>query len=580
MGEGKSSMTELELNKIRDVVQRYESDPNNVLASNVFQMTDFNKLIINNKTLDKMDHIFSHELKKDIEVIDQDQAGLCWMCGGITMCRRSIIEKLKLDDDFHLSLNYLLYWDKLEKANYFLNHIIKHRNLKFDSQKIRDFVEHPISDGGYWHTFADLVAKYGMVPNSVYQRRLPGKNTSSMNKLIRYKLREFAACVLSPNRIDESGHVHKPSLEQIMILKDTFIGHIAIILTQMLGTPLFPSSIFDWTYKTKKGKKVVVKSLTPKTFYADRCNIDFKSFVPIVNDPRPRHPYGKMYEKDSANQMVLSRSKKDIKPHVLMNMKIDDMVQLIMKQIDSGIPVYFSCDVDKFANHRYNTLDIDIYDIDTPFGTSFKHMSKADRLDFCDSYACHIMSIVGYDVSDEHYDPCDSIESDSVSNPSDPESNTGSDLDSDTDYVPHVRSYNKKRKHSTNNNPMKNPNLRSVKQRLTERGNKKTPTKNSKTLDDKSQISKHHTEKFYKEKSAKVVKFKVENSWGKIGDNDGFYLMTREWFNEFGYEIVIDKKHLSVEQISVLKTKPIMMKSTDPLGSCVEEKDKQIIDML
>lgn len=556
---------ELNIDKVRDDVQRYEANPNNIVTSNAFQMVDFGKLVVNSRVLDKMDHIFSDEIAGKVEVIDQDQAGLCWICGGMTVCRRSIIKKLKLDDDFHLSLNYLLYWDKLEKANYFMNHIIQNRDSEFDSDKIRDVVDHPISDGGYWHTFADLVEKYGMVPDSVYRRRLPGKNTGSMNKLIKYKLREFAANMMSPNRVGDQTNA-KPSLAEICDLKDAYLSSIVTILTQMLGPPMYPNTKFDWTYKTKKGTKNIVKDVTPTCFYEKHCFVDFKNFVPIVNDPRPRHPYGMMYEKDSTKQMVLYRNKTSANPHVSLNMPIDDMVVLIMKQIDSGIPIYFSCDIEKFANHRFNMLDMNIYDMGTPFDTSFTKMSKADRLDFSDSYACHIMSIVGYDVVGS---------ADVSGNPTNkkrkvteqPESESDSDSDSDN---PEKCPDGPPCKRLKRNVELSLPMVKQSSSKKNEQSNKSSGSK--------EKLSKKHTRThdFYRFNADKVVKFKVENSWGDIGDEDGFYVMTKEWFSMFGYEIIIDKKHLSEKQLRMLKKKPIMMKDSDPLS---KPCDKIIVDV-
>ena len=63
-----------------------------------------------------------------------------------------------------------------------------------------------------------------------------------------------------------------------------------------------------------------------------------------------------------------------------------------------------------------------------------------------------------------------------------------------------------------------------------------------------------------------ILKFKVENSWGNIGNNNGFYLMTVDWFKQFGYQIVINKKHLTNDQNTILNTKPIKMKRSDSLS--------------
>src|SRR5271170_853714 len=103
---------ELNYSTVRDIVNTYENDPKHIVTSNAFQVTDFNRLVMNNRVLDKINHIFSNQIDKEdkVDPMNQESAGLCWMCAGLTMCRRSIINQLKLPKKFNLSLNYLLFW--------------------------------------------------------------------------------------------------------------------------------------------------------------------------------------------------------------------------------------------------------------------------------------------------------------------------------------------------------------------------------------------------------------------------------------------------------------------------------------
>lgn len=65
-----------------------------------------------------------------------------------------------------------------------------------------------------------------------------------------------------------------------------------------------------------------------------------------------------------------------------------------------------------------------------------------------------------------------------------------------------------------------------------------------------------------------VTKFRVENSWGESrGGDKGYLLMTADWFRQYGYEVVVDKKYVSEDVMKVFNTKPIVLPAWDPMGS-------------
>ena len=47
----------------------------------------------------------------------------------------------------------------------------------------------------------------------------------------------------------------------------------------------------------------------------------------------------------------------------------------------------------------------------------------------------------------------------------------------------------------------------------------------------------------------------------------GYISMSDEWFSEFVYEVVIDKKYLSSEILDVLKQTPVVLPAWDPMGA-------------
>lgn len=63
------------------------------------------------------------------------------------------------------------------------------------------------------------------------------------------------------------------------------------------------------------------------------------------------------------------------------------------------------------------------------------------------------------------------------------------------------------------------------------------------------------------------TKWKIENSWGTESGIGGYYTATDKWFDSFVYQIVVNKKYLTPEQIKCLDKKPIHLNPWDPMGT-------------
>jgi bleomycin hydrolase len=57
----------------------------------------------------------------------------------------------------------------------------------------------------------------------------------------------------------------------------------------------------------------------------------------------------------------------------------------------------------------------------------------------------------------------------------------------------------------------------------------------------------------------KPVKWEFENSWGASAGHNGYLTFTDEWFNEYMFRMVLNKKYLSSKAIEGLKGKSIML---------------------
>ena len=65
--------------------------------------------------------------------------------------------------------------------------------------------------------------------------------------------------------------------------------------------------------------------------------------------------------------------------------------------------------------------------------------------------------------------------------------------------------------------------------------------------------------------NGKPVKWKVENSWGADSGHKGYIIMTNDWFNEFAFRLVVDKKYVPERILKASQQKPIMVMPEDPL---------------
>ena len=59
------------------------------------------------------------------------------------------------------------------------------------------------------------------------------------------------------------------------------------------------------------------------------------------------------------------------------------------------------------------------------------------------------------------------------------------------------------------------------------------------------------------------LKWKFENSWGAASGQKGYVLLTDEWFDEYLFRIVIDKKYVPAETLKLLDQKPVKLPNWD-----------------
>ena len=93
-------------------------------------------------------NLFSINLKT-MPVTDQKRSGRCWIFSAMNVLREKIAAKYGIEK-FELSQNYIAFYDKLEKTNYFMEAILQEKDKPLDDETNRYLLATGVHDGGQW----------------------------------------------------------------------------------------------------------------------------------------------------------------------------------------------------------------------------------------------------------------------------------------------------------------------------------------------------------------------------------------------------------------------------------------------
>ena len=159
----------------------YESSMNALTRSKLEDVT------MDWETFRTIDHTYSDVISTEMKkVTNQKASGRCWGFAALNLMRIELARKYNLGD-FEFSQSYFMFFDKLEKANYFLENILLTLDESSDSRLISWLVSSPIQDGGQWDMFVNLMEKYGIVPQSVMPESYQSSQSRMMNRFLTRK---------------------------------------------------------------------------------------------------------------------------------------------------------------------------------------------------------------------------------------------------------------------------------------------------------------------------------------------------------------------------------------------------------
>ncbi len=324
-------------------------------------------------------HVFSLELETG-KITSQEKSGRCWLFAGLNTLRYKIMKDLNLEN-FELSQSYPMFFDKLEKANYFLENILETLDEENDSRLLMWLLQDPLQDGGQWDMFTSLVEKYGLVPKSVMTESYSSSHSSRMNEIMTLTLRSHAATL-------REAYKKGRKAEALREDKEKMVNEFYRLLTMFLGVP--PRK-FTFEYVDKKKQFHRETDLTPKAFYEKYVGDELKHYLSVINAPTEDKPFKRTFTVKYLGNVEGGN------PVKYLNVDIGTFKALAVKQLKDKTPVWFGSDVGKKMKREKGILDEDIYDYERALGTSFS-LDKGNRLVYGESMMTHAMVLTGVNL--------------------------------------------------------------------------------------------------------------------------------------------------------------------------------------
>ena len=365
----------ISLTEIKKYKNKFLKNNKNTALRNALIKNDLNTVALNWENFSQINHHFSDLIKKELPVTNQKASGRCWGFAGLNLMRLNVVDKLNLSN-FEFSQNYFMFWDKFEKANYFLENIIKTIDHSYESRLIMHLVKAPVQDGGQWDMFVNLIEKYGAVPKDVMPETNHSSKSMAMNYILTHKLREFAS-ILRKKPAKNSTALKKEMMETIYNLLSMFLGQ--------------PPDLVNWSTRNTENKYISISNVTPKNFYKKYADINIKNKICLIHAPMSNKKFNIVYTVEYLGNVIEGQIIK------YLNVNIKDLKKSAMQSIKNNEAVWFGCDVGKRFSRDMGVLDMGIFDYENVFQTSFK-MNKKTRLEYGDSEMTHAMLLTGVDI--------------------------------------------------------------------------------------------------------------------------------------------------------------------------------------
>ena len=106
---------------ITELPSDFRSNPSYRIMQNAVTQYDVNEIALSRATVTTADHSFSNVLDS-WSPTNQGNSGRCWLFAGLNLFRVDTMKALNMEQ-FEFSQNYMMFYDKIERANFFLESI-------------------------------------------------------------------------------------------------------------------------------------------------------------------------------------------------------------------------------------------------------------------------------------------------------------------------------------------------------------------------------------------------------------------------------------------------------------------------
>jgi bleomycin hydrolase len=381
---------------LTELREGYTMDASDQACHNAVTNNAINSLALNRNVMRGDDGHFSHRIKSK-GIMNQQQSGRCWMFAALNVMRPQVIRDYGMEG-FQFSTVYLQFWDKLEKANVYLESIIELRDTDFLDRDWEMVNKMTLEDGGWWNYAASLVEKYGVIPVSVMPETYSSEHTATFNHILERLLTVWASRILEKH---EQGCDEDSLREE----KNTALKDVYRFLVINLGEP--PTD-FEWRYKRSKSNGdassgdtkgeacmaddknlTTLEHYTPQSFYKKYVGLPLSEYVCLYHDAK--NELNKHYSLGRTQNIV---GKGDMH---YVNVAPSSMKKIAAASIFANEPLWFAVDMKFDHSMQHGILEHQLYDYEALFGLDLL-VSKEDRIRFHSGIAGHAMALMGVDL--------------------------------------------------------------------------------------------------------------------------------------------------------------------------------------